>query len=67
MRKDLEEKPYKERLRPLELFSLEKSKLRLDLIMICCSSLRRGSRGAAPVFAVCDRILRNNMKLMREG
>lgn len=40
-------------MRPLGLFSLEKSILRAELI-VGCSFLRKGSRGAMLIAALCD-------------
>ena len=45
MVKGLEEKLYEEQLKPLCLFSLEKRRLREDLIKVC-SFLPRGGEGA---------------------
>jgi len=68
MVKGLEGKTYKERLRSLGLFSLEKRRLRGDLVEIY-RSLKRGSRGADadPLSLVTsDRAQGNGMKL-RQG
>ena len=50
--KGLEGKPYKEQLKSLGLFSLEKRRLRADLIAVCSFLPRGGGRPGADLFSL---------------
>ena len=52
MVKGLEEKPYEERLNSLGLFSVEKRRLRGDLIAVCSFLTRGGGGAGADLFSL---------------